>query len=541
MKKLIDFFICPLCQQHLSGKSGLVFHFHRKHKLSNNDIELTKNKMDFYNLITKADQSKSLKLKQPLSEKYGNEWVQNRTTKTEQTNITKYGVKNVYQAQFVKDKSKQTMLKHHNVEFAQQSQIIQNKTKLANIEQFGVEYPLQNPEVLKKFREDIMTKYGVTNPYQIPHVQNNMKKAHQKQTFEDLKRFSDMILPLFNIDEYQKTSHHILYRWKCVKCSHEFESPYVNGRMPRCHICFPNNLAAITIAQQRIIDFLNHLNVKIIINDRSLLNPLEIDMLCLDKKLAIEYNGIYWHSELNGKNYKYHLHKTEACKAAGYRLIHIFEDEWINKRKIVLSRLRNAFHCNKYAIHGRKCIIKQIDTKLTKIFLTKYHIQSHGNCNICYGAFYKNRLVAVMTFCKKRLALGNRKEQVAGHYELERFATIPNFTIHGIANKILSKFEIDHNPSELISYADRRWSEGGVYKQLGFILDHISGPNYWYFDKSISIRYHRFNFRKNVLKNKLSKFDPNISEWQNMQANGYDRIWDCGNLVFKKQYNNSLS
>ena len=44
----------------------------------------------------------------------------------------------------------------------------------------------------------------------------------------------------------------------------------------------------------------------------------------------------------------------------------------------------------------------------------------------------------------------------------------------------------------------------------------------------------RIQFQKHKLKDKLETFDPNITEWENMKANGYDRIWDCGNMVFEK-------
>ena len=73
-----------------------------------------------------------------------------------------------------------------------------------------------------------------------------------------------------------------------------------------------------------------------------------------------------------------------------------------------------------------------------------------------------------------------------------------------------------------------------MYYKLGFSLKHISKPNYWYLDPHNFLkRIHRFTFRKHSLKDTLSIFDPNISEWKNMQNNGYDRIWDCGNYVFE--------
>ena len=144
-----------------------------------------------------------------------------------------------------------------------------------------------------------------------------------------------------------------------------------------------------------------------------------------------------------------------------------------------------------------------------------------------------------MTFSKLRKALGSNHKE--GSWELSRYCTIDGFNCIGTAGKLFKYFERNYNPLEIISYADRRWSQGNMYYKLGFKLDHISPPNYWYM-KTCNYKYrmHRFAFRKNNLKNKLELFNSNLSEWENMKANSYDRIWDCGNLVFKINYNNSL-
>jgi len=57
-------------------------------------------------------------------------------------------------------------------------------------------------------------------------------------------------------------------------------------------------------------------------------------------------------------------------------------------------------------------------------------------------------------------------------------------------------------------------------------------PSYFY-TKDHYKKYHRFGFRKNVLNKKLNVFDPNLTEWENMKNNGWDRIWDCGNLKYQ--------
>lgn len=87
-----------------------------------------------------------------------------------------------------------------------------------------------------------------------------------------------------------------------------------------------------------------------------------------------------------------------------------------------------------------------------------------------------------------------------------------------------------------ISYADRRWSSGSLYDALDFKLDHISSPNYWYLDKSFSKRIYRYTFAKYKQKKLLKTFDPDLIELENMKANGYSWIWDCGNYVYVKTY-----
>ena len=213
------------------------------------------------------------------------------------------------------------------------------------------------------------------------------------------------------------------------------------------------------------------------------------------------------------------------------RVIHLFSDEILLKTKITFNRLKNILGLIHYKIPGRKCIIKEIDSPTKNKFLEKYHIQGKDNSSIRLGAFYKSRLVAVMTFGAYRIS--NGLQPTKDNFELVRFCSINNFLIHGIANKLLSYFENKYNYNELISYADRRWSNGNLYLKLNFILSHYSNPNYWYSKDGIT-RLHRFRFRKNILSTVIKNFNPELSETQNMINNNYLRFYDCGAIIFKK-------
>ena len=190
-------------------------------------------------------------------------------------------------------------------------------------------------------------------------------------------------------------------------------------------------------------------------------------------------------------------------------------------------------------IYARQCVVRDLEYSLYSKFMEKYHIQGSVLCNIRLGLFYKNRLVAVMSFSKLRKALGNSSKE--GHYELLRFATLGSFSIIGAAGKLLSHFEKNYKPISILSYADLRWSDGNLYEQLGFTKIGSSKPNYWYFDifEKDKVFKHRFNFRKDKLKSLFPDlYDDNKSEWEIMKEAGYDRVWDCGNLIFRKNYEN---
>jgi len=291
----------------------------------------------------------------------------------------------------------------------------------------------------------------------------------------------------------------------------------------RCNICFTSN----SMGEKEVGDYISNLGFEIIKNDRQLINPYELDIIIPSKKIAIEYCGLYWHSELKGTNNDYHLKKLKLCKSKDYRLITIFEDEWLMKKNIIKTRLKHILYNDPDKLYARKCIIQEIDSKTAKTFTDKYHIQGYTGSNIKLGSFYNNVLVAIMTFSKPSAAKGHRKEQDT--WEISRFCL--SRTITGMASKFLKHFQRNYEWNKIFTFADRRWDTGNVYEKIGFNFDHYSKPNYWYFNTTLK-RLHRYNFNKSSLENKLEHFDPTLSEWENMKVNGWNRIWDCGNISF---------
>jgi hypothetical protein len=195
-------------------------------------------------------------------------------------------------------------------------------------------------------------------------------------------------------------------------------------------------------------------NENIVFNDRKILNGLELDIYIPNKKIAIEFDGIYYHSELSGnKNKNYHLNKTKICLEKNIQLIHILEDEWINKQSIVKFRLENVLIKRKEKVYyARKCIVKELTRKQKNKFLNNYHLQGTINSTINLGLFKDNELISVISLGKLRKSLGSNSKR--GEYELLRYAT-SKLVIGGFA-KLIKHFIKKYEVKKIITYADRK-------------------------------------------------------------------------------------
>lgn len=288
----------------------------------------------------------------------------------------------------------------------------------------------------------------------------------------------------------------------------------------RCPICSGRGVSS---AEFYLRSFLDSMGLFLVYNDRDLINPYEIDILVPDYRIAIEYCGLYWHSEAAGKDKNYHLNKLNLCRDKGYRLITIFEDEFLFKKDIVFSRLQNIFKATNRMIYARNCKIMEIPPRQAKAFCEENHLQGYGSgSSVKLGAFFMDELVSVMTFAKPSISKGAVKRE--GSYELHRFCNKLNTIVVGGASKMLKRFVDNYSPKFLFSYADRRWSSGKLYERIGFKFANFTEPNYWYFKSKK--RIHRFALRK-------TEEDPDdITEKHLRIIEGWDRIWDCGNIKY---------
>lgn len=221
----------------------------------------------------------------------------------------------------------------------------------------------------------------------------------------------------------------------------------------------------------------------------------------------------------------------KTLTAVGIKIIILFEDE-LNDVSLITSKLTHYAHNSSVSsIHARQCEVRLCTNLEKKALLDANHVQGNDISHVAYGAYYNNLLVAVMTFAKPRVALGQKGNvDRTGMWELSRFCTDVNHRIPGIASKLLTHFKRNHAWKQIYSYADKRWSTGNMYYKLGFELMANNPPDYFYVINGE--RKHRWNYRKDILKNTLENYDPTATEYQNMVDHGYWRVWDCGTLKF---------
>lgn len=265
--------------------------------------------------------------------------------------------------------------------------------------------------------------------------------------------------------------------------------------------------------------------------NREILDGKEIDILIPSLGIGFEYNGLRWHSEEFGKDRYYHLKKTEECKNKGIKLYHIFEDEYLLHKDILLNKIRYILNISQELpkIYGRKCIIEKTDKETAKEFFDKFHIQGYGKSTLFLSCKYDNRIVGMMGF--KRI-----NDQ--GEWELTRFATDYNYICCGIGGKMFKYFTSNFNPVMVKSFADRRWSleEDNLYIKMGFVLDNTLNPDYRYINLSNpKERIHKFNFRKSTLNNRYG-LPLSMTESEMTKKLGYSKVWDCGlyRYIWKK-------
>lgn len=422
------------------------------------------------------------------------------------------------------EKRKRTCIEKYGVDNPFKSKAVQEKIKETNIKNLGVVHPAQNKSVVEKMEATNKSRHGgVWNSQTPEHIART--KQHFRKLIDDFEKKNNCTQIEKIISEYGQG----FYQLGLPKIQYGRYKFISNEYLEAIKKHYQETLAHKTHAEQEIYEYCRTLlgnRVTIECNTRQIIKNeegkcLELDLYIPEKRLAIEYNGIYYHSS---KDKNYHLTKTEACESKGIRLLHIWEDLWTSKKEIYKSIIASALGVYREKVYARKCTCREISQSDYENFLNKNHIQGAVQSKIRLGLFYNGELIQVAGWGRSRFK--------DSEYELHRMCSKINTQVIGGFSKLIKHSGIN----QFKSYVDRDLYTGSGYLASGFKIIGKTGPGYFYSNSKLQ-RVNRLSAQKHKLKSLLTNFDEELTEVENMQNNGYYRLWNCGNCITEYKEN----
>ena len=532
--KLKDSYFCKKCN-HIKAKETKLKKYGDENY--NNNKKAKETKLEKYG---DPNYTNRVKAAETCYVKYGVDNVSKLDIVKEskvKTNLKNWGVQNPFQSEQIKEKIKKICIDRYNSEYYIKSDLARIKYK-EFCDKIGVDHYSKSSEFKDKFKQTCLVRWGKSTNLINDEVKEKIKITNlERYGFDHAMKNKDVsLLNTKSLIEsrynyFYKLGYEYIeydydlknYKLKNIKCQHIFEINYdlfrsrIKYKNSSCLICYPRQELS-SIKEKEIVSWLKSLKIEVIENDRDIIKPKELDIYLPQFRIAIEFNGLYYHSD-KFKERDYHINKTEDCEKNNIQLIHIWEDDWVYKGDIVKSIILNRLNLIKNKIYARKAYIKEVSTSEAKDFLNENHIQGYTTSSIKIGLYYKNELVSLMTF-------GNRRINSKNNFELIRFSNKKNLIVVGGASKIFKYFLNNYNYKRIVSYSDISIFSGGLYKELGFVNDGKTSLNYYWTD--LSLKYHRFNFNKKKLV-KMG-YDESLTEEMIMKNIGYYKLWSCGQI-----------
>jgi hypothetical protein len=446
-----------------------------------------------YGGIGNASNELLCKSKQTRLERYGDENYVNIESRIK-TNMEKYGTKHYMSTVEFSDKSKQTKKERYgNENYTNQEKanatkikrygsIWQEGFKKTNLERLGVEYPFQSKEIQDKIKKGLKEKYGVK--YALQH-----KDLLQKSLNSKIQNFLQNNPDIISIDDF---GDEYIYTCKCphpdcTMCDEKqfkISSQKYHGRKYRndelCTILSPGSHNKNTFIENFVKDILNKYNVEYVTNTKDVIPPKELDIYIPSKKIAIECNGVFWHSD-KWKDENYHYNKYIECQKQGVQLISIWEDQVYKKPEIIESIILSKLNIYKKIIDSNY-FIGLPDSKEYLEFMFINNINGVYACGIKIGLYYNGELMSVMCFSKI-----NKDSYILQGYHQKLFTNIVNGHI-----VLFDYFTQKYNPKVITGYSSNDLYDN-LFKNLAFEEDE-SKSNVSYIDN----KYNRMNL---VLRN----------------------------------------
>lgn len=439
-----------------------------------------------------------------------------RLEKVKQTSLEKYGVENPFLSVDVDEKRKDSLIKKYGSLSPTADSNVREKIKTTNMERYGGSYPFSSELIQIKAKQTIIDRYGVDN---VAKRDDIVELRAQSARFNNFEHYKDMVKKLHNIElltsrDHFVTDHQIEFR--CCVCNHLWKSERKVAQRVICPICSANRFTSN--GEYSLFEYIQSVYCgPIDRHNRTILDGhQELDIFLPEKRIAFEYNGNWWHNELYC-DAGYHNKKTEQCKANGIRLIHVFEDQWLNKQFQIQSIIKSSLGLYDRVIYARQCNVVALSSSEFRKFIEINHLGEPINASVRIGLEYEGQVVAVAGFGRSRYK--------KGEIELYRFCNKAGVRVVGGLSKLMHHSGFD----AVVSYVDLSHFTGDGYLSSGFELIGRTKPNYRYTNGKMLID--RLTCQKHRLPSLLGdEYDPALTEGENMAKIGFYKIYDCGNL-----------
>lgn len=273
--------------------------------------------------------------------------------------------------------------------------------------------------------------------------------------------------------------------------------------------------------------------------DRKVLDGQELDIYVPERKLAIEFNGVFWHSDKR-KDKNYHANKTRKCREQGIYLMHVSDIDWSSKQKKIKDLIANKLGLStSYKINARDCVVEELEGKDASEFVDTYHIQGcKVSTEVRLGLRHPvHGLVAVMLFGKGKTLRGTARTGKEAPWELSRFAT--NHSVRGGASKLFKYAVNKYRMGVVKSLSDNDFFDGKLYETLGF--QRVSETvDYQVYHPKLGL-LPKYQWQRRAIPKRLAEigsatsFDPRIdtrTEWQLEDEVGALRFWNSGKITW---------
>lgn len=248
-------------------------------------------------------------------------------------------------------------------------------------------------------------------------------------------------------------------------------------------------------------------------HDRTILNGREIDIFIPSYNLAIEINGLYWHSTDQPKTDKRHLEKFNECRAKGIKLLQLTDADILGRPDLIKSMLSAKLGLNE-RVYARKCAITEIPIKEANKLFSEWHYQGQTtNSAKVLALIHQNEVVAM-------LAYRIQQDKII----IDRYASKLDTTVVGGYSKLekcLPNLRKETFSLGLIS-------DGSLYANSGYHTPGYATSPEFYITDCFRLM-NRQHFMKHKLQAKFGAgFDPGKTEWENVVSNGLRLYFGAG-------------